>query len=95
MQYIILWVLALFGIWEIVSRLLDCVYWSNHAPDVEIVIRVCNQEAVVENIVREVFKLNSVWSVRVLDMGSTDGTLEVLRRMEREYSKLKVIEVKR
>jgi len=95
MQYVILWVLALFGIWEIVSRLLDCVYWSNHAPDVEIVIRVCNQEAVVENIVREVFKLNSVWSVRVLDMGSTDGTVAVLRRMEREYPKLKVIELKR
>ena len=84
MQYVILWVLALFGIWEIVSRLLDCVYWSNQAPDVEI-----------ENIVREVFKLNSVWRVRVLDMGSTDGTLAILRQMEREYPKLKVIELKR
>lgn len=95
MQYIILWVLALFGLWEIISHLLDSIYWANHAADIELIIRVCNQEDVVENAVKEIFKLNSIWSVTVLDMGSTDGTVEVLRRMEKEYSNLRVIERKK
>jgi len=95
MQYIIIWVLALFGLWEIISHLLDCIYWANHATDIEVVIKVCNQEATVENVVKEIFKLNSVWRITALDMGSTDDTIKVLRRMENEYSNLRVVELKK
>lgn len=95
MSYVILWVLALYGIWEIISHLLDSLYWANHSVDVEFVIRVCNQENVIENVVKEVFKLNSVWRVTVLDMGSTDNTLQILKRLEKEHSNLRVIERKK
>ena len=63
-------------------------------PSVSIVIPVMNEEDVIEETVRSCFHADypeDCFEVVVIDDGSTDNTLAVLRNLEKTFSRLKVI----
>lgn len=64
------------------------------APAVSVVMPVYNGEATVERAVRSVFtQTDPDWELVVVDDGSTDGTLEVLRRLAGEEPRLRVVAI--
>ena len=44
MEYIILWILALFGLWCLVSKIVESSYTDNSRGEIEVIIKVKNQE---------------------------------------------------
>jgi hyaluronan synthase len=73
----------------------DDVVWGEYEPMVSFVIPCKNEEASIEKTIRKTLeshyppeKLEAI----VINDGSTDGTIHVLRRLEREFPRLTVID---
>ncbi|MCX7841758.1 MAG: hypothetical protein N2489_01620 [Clostridia bacterium] len=66
--------------------------------NVKLIVMVKNGEEVIEGIVRNIFlgdflrKIMVCGKLTVLDMGSEDSTLEILKRLEKEYGDMEVLE---
>lgn len=90
MYYIILWILALYGIWELSSRIVESM--KKEDVECEVVVKVFNKEAGIEKLISDIEKLYLVNQITVIDIGSTDRTVAILRRLEEENVKIKVIE---
>lgn len=99
---IIIWILAIYGLIEIVINLINSVIFvRSNIKDMYILIAVKNQEETIEGIIRSIVFKN-IYSkneglfnnIIIADMGSTDDTLNILKRLTSEYSFLKVIDCK-
>lgn len=99
---IIIWVLAIYGFIEIVMSLLNSyVLVNNNLDDMYIFIAVKNREESIESIVRTIVFKNIYYrneelfsNIIIADMGSTDRTLDILRKLAREYEFLRILECK-
>ncbi len=99
---IIIWILAIYGLLEIIINLFNAVALvNNNIKDMYILIAVKNQENSIEGIVRSiVFKNiyhkneNLFNNIIIADMGSTDDTLRILKKLSNEYSFLRVVDCK-
>ena len=53
MEYVVLWILALFGLWSLLSNVLEGFYSANMEGIFEINLKVCNQEDTIEILLNQ------------------------------------------
>lgn len=96
------WILAIYGLIEIViSAFKFIVFMNNNVKDMYILIAVKNQENTIEGIIRSIVFKNiyhrneSLFNnIIIADMGSTDETLNILKKLAGEYSFLRILDGK-
>lgn len=92
MEYIILWILALFGLWNIISRVVESLYIDNSRGDIEVIIKAKNHENIIEYLVKEIEKISIVGKITVFDMESNDETMDIVRKLEKNNSLVRVVQ---
>ena len=93
----ILWVLALYGLIEIIKVILRAFIKIDYKYDgIFVIIAVKNQETKIEGFMRSfLFRLiygkeESISDIYLADLNSTDETLNILKKLESEYEQIKV-----
>ena len=95
----ITYVLAIYGLINLAVNLSDLLYKRSYSKDIKIkaVLFVKNCEDVIEGVIRNIFfgyflrKVMSNGTLTVVDMGSTDSTLDILERLEKDYDTVNVL----
>lgn len=88
MEYIILWILSLFGLWTLISNILDSFYTANREGSIDIVLKVGNQEDCIEVLLRQLSRLELVRKIIVENNNSTDGTLKIIKEIQKSNAKI-------
>ena len=93
----ILWVLALYGLFEIIKTIIYTYTYTNLKADgIYVIIAAKNQENKIEGFLRSfLFRLlygkeENIKDVIVVDLNSTDETKEILEKLGRDYENIKV-----
>ena len=93
----ILWVLALYGLFEIVKTIIYTYTYTNlRADGIYVIIAAKNQEKKIEGFVRSfLFRLlygkeEHVKDVIVVDLNSTDETKKILEKLSCDYDNIKI-----
>lgn len=93
----ILWVLALYGLFEIIKTIIYTYTYTNLKSDgIYVIIAAKNQEKKIEGFLRSfLFRLiygkeESIKDVIVVDLNSTDETKQILEKMSNEYESIKI-----
>ena len=93
----ILWTLALYGLFELVRQIINIITYTNLSADgIYIIIGVKNQEERIEGFLRSsLFKIlygkeECIKDIIVADLGSTDKTKEIVRKMSFDYDCVKI-----
>lgn len=94
MEYVVLWILALFGLWSLISNILDSISCSNRAGSFDVILNVRNQEDAVAHFIRELSKIDMVGKIRVFDNGSDDSTIDIVKELKKSNSKIVLEDVK-
>jgi hypothetical protein len=100
--YLIIYIFALYGVLSIVSITVKrfCYNIKLKSSDTRIVLLVKNKEDVIEGIIKSIFKgevlKNLIWdnSIYVVDMGSKDATVNILKKLKKIYTGLETLEIK-
>ena len=95
---IIFWTLAIYGLFEIIKTIVYiCTYTRFQSDGIYLIIAVKNQEEEIEGFLRSsLFKIlygreNYIKNIIVADLKSEDKTKEIVKKLEKEYDCLKVI----
>ena len=88
MEYIVLWILALFGLWSLVSNILDSFYYANREGSIDIILEVFNQEDSIQILLKQLSRIDMVRNIKIFDKGSTDNTLAIIQEMQKINSKI-------
>ncbi|HZJ56660.1 MAG TPA: hypothetical protein VFD89_00260 [Clostridia bacterium] len=97
---VLLWVLALFGVVCLMIRLLMGFKWSGRAQKgkYSIIISAKNQEDTIEGLVRGFIlkagiegQEEALFNVVLVDVGSSDDTSRVMKRLAEEYCYVKFV----
>lgn len=95
----IIWILALYGLLEIIIQAYKAVFVMNNVKDMYILIAVKNQEDNIEGIIRSIVFKNiydrneGIFNnIIIADMGSTDSTVKILKKLCQEYEFLKLVD---
>lgn len=93
----IFWVLALYGLFEIIKNIIYIYTYTNFKSDgIYIIIGAKNQENKIEGFIRTLLfrliygKEECVKEVIVTDLDSNDDTMKILTRLSKEYDCVKV-----
>ena len=93
----ILWVLALYGLFEIIRTIIYTYTYTNLKADgIYVIIAAKNQENKIEGFLRSfVFRLlygkeENIKDIIVVDLNSTDETKEILEKLSHDYENIKV-----
>lgn len=93
----ILWVLALYGLFEIIKTIVYTYTYTNLKPDgIYVIVAAKNQEKKIEGFLRSfLFRLiygkeENIKDVIVVDLNSTDETKEILEKLGDDYENIKV-----
>ena len=92
MEYIILWMFALFGVWSLISNILESFYYKNVEGCFDVILTVCNQEDNIYNLIYSLSKIELIGTIKVYDNNSTDGTVEIIKTMQKNNSKIVLVE---
>jgi hypothetical protein len=84
--------LALFGLWCLVSKIVESSHIDNSRGTIEVIIKYKNQENTIEYLVEELKKISVIGKITVLDMESNDKTIDTVHRIERDNSMVRLIE---
>ena len=94
---LILWTLALYGLFEIIKNVIYIFTYTNlRADGIYLIVAVKNQEDKIEGFLRSILfrflygKEEYVKDVIVTDLDSKDGTSEILNKIEKDYECVKV-----
>ena len=94
----ILWILALYGLFELIRQIIYMITYTNMKADgIYIIIAVKNQEERIEGFLRSVlFKIlygkeENIKDIIVTDLNSTDKTKEIINKMSTDYECVKII----
>jgi len=88
MEYIILWIFALFGLWSIISNIIDGFCIQNNIGKFDIYLNVCNQEDAIESLIRDLSRVSMINKIKIIDNNSTDNTMEIIRRLKANNPKI-------
>lgn len=93
----ILWILALYGLFEIIKTIFwICTYSSQKADGIYVIFAVKNQEEKLEGFIRTfLFRLlygkeENIKEIMIADLDSTDHTYEVATKLEAEYDNISI-----
>lgn len=93
----ILWVLALYGLFEIIKTIIYTYTYTNLKADgIYLIVAAKNQEKKIEGFLRSFLfrvlygKDDNVKDVIVVDLNSTDETKEILEKLSNDYANIKV-----
>lgn len=93
----ILWVLALYGLFEIIRTIIYTYTYTNLKADgIYVIIAAKNQENKIEGFLRSfLFRLlygkeENIKDIIVVDLNSTDETKEILEKLSHDYENIKV-----
>lgn len=94
----IVWTLALYGFFEIIKTIIYIFTYTNLKSDgIYFIVATKNQETKIEGLLRSLIfrilygKEDLIKEIIVADLDSTDHTLDILTKLEEEYSCLKVL----
>lgn len=94
----ILWTLALYGFFELIKHIINmCTYTNLKADGIYIIIAAKNQEEKIEGFLRSsLFKIfygkeEYIKDVIVTDLGSSDKTKDIIRKMSYDYDYVRSI----
>ena len=94
----IFWILALYGLFEIIKNIIYIFTYTNLKADgIYIIIATKNQENKIEGFLRTLLfrimygKEEYVKDVIVTDLGSTDDTMKILNKLGKDYDEIKVV----
>lgn len=94
----VFWVLALYGLFEIVKHVIYLFTYTNFKSDgIYIIIAAKNQENKIEGFLRTfLFRLiygkeECVKDVIITDLDSTDDTMKILTKLNKDYDYMKVV----
>lgn len=97
----VIWVLALYGLIEIIKTIYYICTCTNLESDgIYFIIAVKNQEEKIEGFMRSIlFKIlygkeECVKNVIITDLGSNDKTKEIAKKLEQDYSIVKLMDWK-
>ena len=93
----VFWVLALYGLLEIIKNIIYvCTYTNLKSDGIYIIIATKNQENKIEGFMRTMLfrimygKEECVKDVIVTDLNSTDDTMKILNKLSKDYDNIKV-----
>ena len=93
----LLWTLALYGLFEIIKEIINIFTYTNLKSDgIYMIIAVKNQENRIEGFLRSFLfriiygKEEFIKDIIITDLDSSDETPEILSRLNKEYSELKI-----
>lgn len=93
----VLWVLALYGLFELIKTIVYTYTYTNLKADgIYVIIAAKNQEKKIEGFLRSfLFRLlygkeENVKDVIVVDLNSTDETKEILEKLGHDYENIKI-----
>lgn len=93
----IFWVLALYGLIELVKNIIYIFTYSNLKSDgIYLIIAVKNQQNKIEGFLRSILfrfiygKEESIDDIIVVDLDSTDETPKILSKLQKDYSYIKI-----
>ena len=97
----ILWVLALYGLFEIIKTIIYTYTYTNLKSDgIYIIIATKNQEKKIDGFLRSFLfrviygKEENVKDIIVTDLGSDDDTLKILEKLSKDYDCIKIADWK-
>lgn len=98
---IVVWTLAFYGLFEIIKNIIYiCTYTKLKTDGIYFVIAVKNQENCIETFLRNLmFKIiygkeEIIKNIIIVDLNSTDGTKEIVERLQNEYEQIKMLNLK-
>ena len=93
----VLWVLALYGLFEIIKTIIDTYTYTNlRADGIYVIIAAKNQERKIEGFLRSfLFRLlygkeENIKDIIVVDLNSTDETKEIIEKLSKDYENIKM-----
>ena len=96
-----IWTLAIYGFMEIMKIVCGFdTYNIKESDGIYLAVAVKNQESTIENFLRSlIFKIlygkeKQIKEIRVIDLNSNDGTMQILKKMEEDSELVKVIDGK-
>ena len=94
----IFWILALYGLFELIKNIIYiCTYTNLKSDGIYVIIATKNQENKIEGFLRTLLfrimygKEECVKDVIVTDLNSTDDTMKILNKLSKDYDGIKVI----
>ncbi len=92
-----LWVLALYGLFEIIKTIIYTYTYTNlRADGIYVIIAAKNQERRIEGFIRSVLfriiygKEENIKDVIVVDLNSSDETKDILEKLSNDYDEIKI-----
>ena len=93
----IFWILALYGLFELIKNIIYiCRYTNLKSDGIHVIIAAKNQENKIEGFLRTLLfrimygKEECVKDVIVTDLNSSDDTMKILSKLEKEYEGIKI-----
>ena len=97
----IIWIFAIYGLIEIIKTVYYiCTYTKLESDGIYFIITVKNQEDKIEGFLRSILfrmiygKEEYIKNVIVADLGSTDGTKEIIEKMSKDYKNINLVDWK-
>jgi len=88
MEYVVLWILALFGLWSLIYNILNSFYNANNEEIFDVVLDANNKEDSIQSIVSQLSKLSMVRRIKILTEDSTDSTKRVIEEIQKNNHKV-------
>lgn len=94
----VFWVLALYGLFELIKNIIYIFTYTNLKSDgIYLIIAAKNQENKIEGFLRTMLfrimygKEECVKDVIITDLDSTDDTMKILSKLSKEYNGVKIV----
>ena len=91
------WILALYGLIEIIKNIIYiCTYTNLKSDGIYVIIATKNQENKIEGFLRTIlFRIiygsdDCIKDIIVTDLNSTDDTMKILNKLSKDYGNIKV-----
>ena len=98
---IIIWTLALYGLFELVRSIINIFICTKlHTDGIYVIVATKNQENYIEGFLRNLmFKLiygkeEMIKNIIVVDLNSTDKTKDIVEKLQNEYNEIKILNFK-
>ena len=90
---VIIWVLCIYGFFSLIQDYINYNTAKKVQENIKFVMTVKNVENGIEEYIRELsFGRNFYNSFVIIDLDSEDGTMPILRKLEKEKYNMKVME---